>query len=84
MIIVIEFTNFSDSMFEKACEDNPTLYPGKFSLMNDCEGYIHNIAVAVMTIIFLVYAPLRFALARILKYAWLEQVRYHERKSQNY
>mmetsp|Transcript_20933 Transcript_20933/g.25730 ORF Transcript_20933/g.25730 Transcript_20933/m.25730 type:complete len:82 (+) Transcript_20933:317-562(+) len=74
------FTGIADEIFEKACDDSPTLYPGKYSEMLDCVGYIHNIAIAAMCILFLVAVPLRFALARVLKYAWKEQQHVHDER----
>ena len=71
-IMAIAFTEIAHDVFEKACKDSPTLYPGKYEKLNECVGYIHNIAVAAMCVLFLFCVPLRFSLARVLKYGWKE------------
>ena len=77
-IIAICFTDIAEDVFEQACLDSPTLYPGKYQKLHECVGYIHNIAIAAMVVLFLICVPLRFSLARVLKYAWKEQQQIHE------
>ena len=77
-IFVVAFTNLSDDIFKRACLNTKKLYPEKYQNLTDCMGYIHNIAIASMTVAFLVIVPFRFAIARILKYGWLEQEHYED------
>ena len=77
-ILVMAFTNFSEDIAKRACLNSEKLYPDKFQNLTDCIGYIHNIALTSMSVAFLVIVPSRFAIARILKYGWLEQLHYED------
>ena len=72
-IVFLAVTDYVDDEFERACRDTPELYPEKYSDLDNCVSFLHNCAIAMMCLLFLIAVPIRFALANVLKYGWKEQ-----------
>ena len=66
-ILVLALSDLADPYFEKACEDNDDLYPGKYTELADCVSFLNKIAISFMTFLFLFAVPFRFLLCHVLK-----------------
>ena len=69
-IIVLAVSDLANPQFETACRDNPDLYPGKYTVLSDCIGFINKMAITFMSIMFLIFVPIRFAMCRVLKHGY--------------
>ena len=71
-IIVLALSDIANTQFEQVCRENTDLYPGKYTVLSDCVSYMNNMAISFMSVMFLIFVPIRFALCRVLKHGYEE------------
>lgn len=79
-IVVLCVTSIAEPKFEQICQGNPDLYPGGFKKLDHCVDYLHKWFIAALSVIFLIFVPVRFAMSRVIWHGYLGQKALHERR----
>ena len=69
-ILVLALSEVAYPQFEQVCRGNADLYPGKYTELSDCIVFINKTAIGFMSVMFLIFVPIRFAWCHVLKYGY--------------